>query len=168
MEEILAFRIINKLKKKGLIADFAIAGGVAYIYYDEPITTEDIDVFCILGPGIDSLSPIYAYARELGFKPEKEGVRIGTWRVQFLPSQTDLEQDAVRMANKIKVGGITTRVVKPEYLAALMLKAGRTKDIIRVDSLIEHGRLDKDELYRVIKKYGLNDKWRDYKRRGKR
>ena len=32
----------------------------------------------------------------------------------------------------------------------------------------EHGRLDKDELYRVIKKYGLNDKWRDYTRRGKR
>jgi hypothetical protein len=29
-------------------------------------------------------------------------------------------------------------------------------------------RLDKDELYRIIKKYGLNDKWRDYKRRGKR
>jgi hypothetical protein len=37
MEEILAFRIINKLKKKGLIGDYAIAGGVAYIYYDEPI-----------------------------------------------------------------------------------------------------------------------------------
>jgi len=31
-----------------------------------------------------------------------------------------------------------------------------------------HERLDKDELYKVIKKYGLNDKWRDYKRRGKR
>jgi len=85
-----------------------------------------------------------------------------------LPSPTDLEQDAVRMANKVRVGGITTRVVKPEYLAALMLKAGRTKDIIRVDSLIENGRLDKDELYRVIKKYGLNDKWQDYRRRGKR
>lgn len=168
MKEILAFRIINELKKKGLIGDYAIAGGVAYIYYDEPITTEDIHVFCILGRGIDALSPIYSYARELGFKPEKEGIRIGTWRVQFLPSPTHLEQDAVRMANKVRVGGITTRVVKPEYLAALMLKAGRTKDIIRVDSLIEHGRLDKDELYRVIKKYGLNDKWQDYRRRGKR
>ena len=168
MEEILAFKIINELKKKGMIGDYAIAGGVAYIYYDEPITTEDIDVFCILGSGIDALPPVYSYARERGFKPEKEGIRIGTWRVKFLPTPTELEEDAVRMANEVKVGTITTRVVKPEYLAALMLKAGRIKDIIRVDSLIEHGRLNKDELYRVIKKYGLHDKWQDYKRRGKR
>jgi hypothetical protein len=168
MKEILAFRIINELKKKGLIGDYAIAGGVAYIYYDEPITTEDIDVFCILGTGIDALSPIYSYTSKLGFKPEKEGIRIGTWRVQFLPSPTELEQDAVLTANKIKVGGITTRVVKPEYLAALMLKAGRTKDIIRVDSMVEHGKLDRDELYRLMEKYGLNDKWQDYRIRGKR
>jgi hypothetical protein len=39
---------------------------------------------------------------------------------------------------------------------------------IRVDSLIEHGRLDKDELHRVMRKYGLNDKWEEYRRRGKR
>lgn len=168
MKEILAFSIINELKKKGLIGDYAIAGGVAYIYYDEPITTEDIDVFCILGSGIDALSRIYSYARELGYKPEKEGLRIGTWRVQFLPSPTELEQDAIRMANKVKIGTITSKVVKPEYLAALMLKAGRTKDIIRVDSLIEHGRLDKGELHRVMRKYGLNDKWEEYRRRGKR
>lgn len=168
MKEILAFRIINEIKKKGLIGDYAIAGGVAYIYYDEPITTEDIDVFCILETGIDALSPIYSYASDLGFKPEKEGIRIGTWRVQFLPSPTELEKDAVQTANKIKVGGVTTRLVKPEYLAALMLKAGRTKDIIRVDSMIEHGKLDKVQLKRLIKKYGLNDKWQDYLRRGKR
>jgi hypothetical protein len=168
MEEILAFRIINELKKKGLIGDYAIAGGVAYIYYDEPITTEDIDVFCMLGSEVDALSAIYSYAGELGFKPEKEGIRIGSWRVQFLPSPTDLEQDAIRTANKVKAGGITTRIVKPEYLAALMLKAGRTKDIIRVDSLIERGGLDKDKLYRIIERYGLDDKWLDFKRRGKR
>lgn len=168
MSEILAFKILNELKKKGLIDDYAIAGGVGYIYYDEPITTEDIDVFCIIGSGIDALSPIYSYARGLGFKPEKEGIRIGTWRVQFLPSPTELEHDAIRTANNVKVGGITTKIVKPEYLAALMLKAGRTKDVIRVASLIEHGRLDKDELHRIIRKYRLNDKWQDYRRRTKR
>jgi hypothetical protein len=168
MNEILAFRIINELKKKGLIGDYAIAGGVAYIYYDEPITTEDIDVFCILGTGIDALSHIYSYTRELGYKPEKEGIRIGTWRVKFLPSPTELEEDAIRIANKVKIGTITSKVVKPEYLAALMLKAGRTKDIIRVDSLIEHGKLGKDELRRIMRKYGLIDKWEEYRRRGKR
>jgi len=141
-----------------LIGDYAIALGVAYIYYDEPITIEDIDVFCILGTGVDALSPIYSYASDLGFKPEKEGIRIGT----------ELEKDDVQTANKIKVGGVTTRLVKPEYIAILMLKAGRTKDIIRIDSMIEHGKLDKDKLHRLIKKYGLNDKWRDYLRRGKR
>lgn len=34
MSEILAFKILNELKKKGLIGDYAVAGGVTYIYED--------------------------------------------------------------------------------------------------------------------------------------
>ncbi len=42
--------ILNELKKKGLVEDYAIGGGVATIFYTEPVFTYDLDAFIIVKP----------------------------------------------------------------------------------------------------------------------
>lgn len=37
--------LLNKMKKEGVIKNYAIGGATALIYYFEPIQTQDIDVF---------------------------------------------------------------------------------------------------------------------------
>ncbi len=48
-------KIINELKKKGLIENYAIGGGIAAIFYIEPILTYDLDVFIIPSEKVERL-----------------------------------------------------------------------------------------------------------------
>lgn len=43
-----ALRTLNRLKKAGLVRDYAIAGGYAVNYYLEPILTYDLDIFLLM------------------------------------------------------------------------------------------------------------------------
>jgi hypothetical protein len=49
-------KVLNDLKKKGIIKDYAIAGGIATIFYVEPILTYDLDIFFT---NCRNSSPIY-------------------------------------------------------------------------------------------------------------
>ena len=40
-------KVIDRLQKEGIIKEYAIAGGVAAIFYVEPILTYDLDIFFI-------------------------------------------------------------------------------------------------------------------------
>jgi hypothetical protein len=39
--------VLNDLKKKGMIIDYAIGGGMGIVFYIEPILTYDLDVFIL-------------------------------------------------------------------------------------------------------------------------
>ncbi len=132
-----ALQTLNGLKRKGIIKDYAIGGGYAVNYYLEPSYTYDLDVLVLLGSDAD-YQALYKHFREAGNKIENIYVMIGDLPVQFLPSFiSPLFDEAIKKARRITVGGVPGKVVRVEYLIALLLVAFRTKDKIHIVSLLE-------------------------------
>ena len=58
-------KIIRELKEKKIFRDYSIGGGIAALYYIEPLLTYDLDIFFIpLEDRIDVLAPVYDYLKE--------------------------------------------------------------------------------------------------------
>lgn len=142
---------LNDLKKKGIIQDYAIAGGYALFYYLEPAYTYDVDIVILL-QGEDYFHRLYQHFREEGKKIEDVYIYIEDMPVQFFPGYGgDLFEDAVRGANRITVKGIPSKVVSVEYLITLLLKSYRAKDKIRIAELLP--KADTDTLSEILRKH---------------
>ncbi|MBA7651607.1 hypothetical protein ES703_59426 [subsurface metagenome] len=126
---------LNALIRLGIIEDYAIGGGYAVMYHGIPYSTFDLDVFVILGSEKD-YHKIYSHYREQGNKEQGVYIYIADMPVQFLPNFiSPLFNDAIQEAEQIKVSGVPSKVVKVEYLIALLLTAFRPKDKIHVIEL---------------------------------
>ncbi len=131
-----ALETLNDLKRKGIIKDYAIGGGYAVNYYLEPSYTYDLDVLVLLGSDAD-YHALYEHFREAGNKTENIHIMIGDLPVQFLPSFiSPLFDEAIKKARRITVGGVPGKVVRAEYLIALLLVSFRPKDKIHILSLL--------------------------------
>ena len=160
-------KVINELERKGIIEGYAIGGGIAVVFYVEPILTYDLDVFVLLPKTEDrivSVSPIYEFLREKGYKEQQEHVLIEGVPVQFIPVYNDLVEEAVKEAQEIKYGRTKTRVVRAEHLLAIMLQTYRPKDKARMTQLLEEGEIDPHYLSEVLGRHGLHKKWDAFKR----
>jgi hypothetical protein len=112
---------------------------------------------------IDVLAPIYRYFKEKGFKSKKEHVLIEGVPVQFIPVYNDLVKEAVQYSVEVKYGRIKTRVLGLEYLIAVMLQTYRPKDRERLVKVFEEAKIDLILLKKILKKYGLHDKFFRFK-----
>jgi len=157
-------KIIKELKEAKVLKDFSIGGGIAALYYIEPLLTYDLDIFFIpLQDSIDVLTPIYRYLKEKGFKAKKEHVLIEGVPVQFIPVYNDLVKEAVQFSVEVKYGRIKTRVLGLEYLIAIMLQTYRSKDRERLVKVFEEAKIDLKFLKKILKKFGLYDKYIRFK-----
>jgi hypothetical protein len=150
--------VIEDLQKKSLINQYAIGGGIAAIFYLESIITFDIDIFFIPAEedqNLMALSPIYEYLKKEGYKPEKEYIIIEGIPVQFLPAFNQLVKEAVSEAANIRYKDVDTKVMKLEYLIAIMLQTNRPKDRERVVKAINEGKPDKALLEKILNKFEL-------------
>ncbi|HOU13029.1 MAG TPA: hypothetical protein PKZ84_07915 [Anaerolineae bacterium] len=166
MEKILA--ILNQLEREGIIGHYAIGGAVAATRYIEPIQTYDLDVFVMLPvapSGSISLTAVYARLKQLGYSAEGESVVIEDWPVQFLPVFNPLTDEALLQALEVRFGATPTRVLSAEYLAAIMLDTGRSKDHTRLVQFFESGILDRTVLESIIARHGLMEKWQRFRTR---
>jgi len=128
---------LNALVRLGIIGDYAIGGGYAVMYHGIPYSTFDLDVFVILGSEEDFHS-LYEYYREKGNVLENVFIYIANMPVQFFPNFINpLFNDAIQEAQQIEVDGVPSKVVKVEYLIALLLTAFRPKDKIHVIELVK-------------------------------
>jgi len=66
----------------------------------------------------------------------------------------------------VEYEGVKTKVIVPEYLIALFLRAGRGKDLRKVEMLLERCEIDKERLQKILHQYGLYDKFKEFE--GKR
>ena len=156
-------KVINGLKKKGLIIDYAIGGGIAALFYIEPFLTYDLDVFIIPTKGINQkglilLSDVFDYLRSKGYSWKGEHIIIEGIPVQFIPVD-ELEKEAVECAREIEYEGVRTKVVTPEYLMVILLRAGRRKDIEKVERLLEQTEIDRNLLNKILKRFNLEEKF---------
>jgi len=159
MREVL--RALNQLVADGWIESYAIGGAVGASFYIEAMQTEDVDAFVFLpgaSGGLVLLTPIYEALVRLGGVVDREYVRFGAWPLQILTDATPLIGDAIRSAVEVEFDGIPTKVFRPEYLCAVALQVGRTKDYLRVQMFLDQRVVEKKDLIEIAQRYGLADR----------
>lgn len=167
-----ALQVLNELKEKGLIKDYAIGGAIAALRWTEPFFTQDLDIFILLEEanerGLIILTPIYEYLKRKGYAWKEHWVMIEGVPVDLFPADP-LEKEAVEQAQEVEYEGVGTKVIIPEYLIALFLRAGRDKDWRKIQMLLEQCQIDRGTLERILSRYGLDKKFRAFeeKRHGR-
>lgn len=136
-----------------IIEDYAIGGGHAIIHHEVKYASIDLDIFAIV-VGEDSLcmlQPIYEYFRERGHKAKQEHIYIGDVPIQIFPNVSPLHNNAVEEADKVEVGGITTKVIGVEHLIALSLIPFRKTDKWRIVQLLP--KADNELLNKLLDRF---------------
>lgn len=160
-------KVLNELEAKGLVERFAIGGGIAALFYTEPVLTYDLDVFVFLPATEDplpTLSPLYDYLRSRGYREHKEHVLVEGVPVQFIPAYNPLIEEAVKEAKEIKYKRSKTKVLRAEHLFVIMLQTDRAKDKARMALFLEEAKMNQRELGQIIKRHGLSAKWNEFKK----
>jgi hypothetical protein len=146
------------MKSDGVIAEYAIAGALALLFWSEPIPTYDLDVLVFLPESIGlSLGPIYEWAERRGYRSEKEHIIIEDLPVQFVPAHSELADEAIETAADMTYGSTPIRVVRPEYLVALYLEgsAATAKRRARAAALRESGKVDEVRLRDLAERFKI-------------
>lgn len=150
------FRATNDLVATGLIEDWALGGALAAIYYVEPFSTYDADIFFI--PTDKSLSAgipaIYNRLQGQGWQIEKEHLLVHGFPVQFLAT-AGLTEEAVREAERVDYDGVSAKIFRAEHIIAIAASVGRTKDKARIEQLLQQADLDKGYLEDILQRYKL-------------
>ena len=151
-----ALRAANDLVAAGLIEGWALGGALAAIYYVEPFTTYDADIFYIpVDKGLTAGIPaIYAHLQKQGWKFEREHLLVHGFPVQFLTAH-GLTEEAVREAQVIEFEGVSARVFRAEHIVAIAASVGRHKDIVRIEQLMQQADLDKALLEKILNRHNL-------------
>ena len=149
-------RAANGLVAAGLIEEWALGGALAAIYYVEPFTTYDADIFFIpKDKGLTAgISAIYAHLQTQGWQVEREHLLVRGFPVQFLAAG-GLTEEAVREAEKIDYEGVPARVFRPEHIIAIAASVGRAKDKARIEQLLAQADMDKTYLADVLQRHKL-------------
>lgn len=158
-------QVLNELERDGVIRRYAIGGAMAAVFYMEPLLTYDLDVFVLLPPATGellSLAPLYECLKGRGYPEEGECVNIEGVPVQFLPAYNRLVEEALQKAEETKYEQTTTRVLRAEHLAAIMLQTGRAKDRQRLAAFLQEAPHDRLALQDIVRRHGLEELWREW------
>ncbi len=161
-------KVLNDMVKMGLIEQYAIGGGIAVLYYAEPVLTYDLDVFCLLPADkseLITLSPIYKYLQKKGYREDGEHIIIEGIPVWMIPAYNEIIEEALNEAAEVKYQQIKTRIVRVEHLLAIMLQTYRPKDRERILLLLDETQIDMIYLEDVLKRHGLMKKWLTFRMR---
>ena len=131
-----AVRLLNTLKKRRVIKDYALMGAVAATVYMEPVFTEDLDIIVLV-----DTDEAYrqAFRRMAEFAEGQEGMHyvLAGVPVQMFPTTTKpLYHNALETARKARIGDVRVKVASPEHLILLYLEAYREKDHFRIRHLL--------------------------------
>ena len=158
--------VLNELEKEGDLSRYAIGGAMGAILYTEPFLTFDVDVFVVLPStegGLVSIAPIYDALRARGYAEEaNECVVVEGVPVQFLPAYNSLIEEALNQAQDTTYENVSTRILRSEYLVAIALQTGRSKDRERVRILREQAKLDMNFLADILRRHQLEEKWKQW------
>jgi len=152
-----------------IIGKFAITGEMAVTYHSEPIYTVDLDVPAFI-PTVSSLidlGPIYEFFKARGASTAGEYLLMEGLKFQFIPAATPLEMESLNNAVQVSEPGVSFRVVDVEYLIALKLAAGRNKDLLHIQILLDAPRraINFSRLEKILKSHKLFAKWEQFRSR---
>ena len=149
-------RAANGLVAAKLIADWALGEALAAIYYIEPFTTYDADIFFIpADKGLTAGIPgIYQHLQAQGWHIEGEHLMAQGFPVQFLAA-SGLTEEAVREAEPFEFDKVRAKVFRAEYIVAIAASVGRAKDKARVEQFLQQTDLDQSLLEAILQRYKL-------------
>lgn len=163
------FQLLNEMVRGGELSNYAIGGAIAAVFYVEPFVTHDVDVFVVMETeqtGLVTNIPGWDYLKERGYtKIQDEAIVVEDWPVQFIPVSNALNQEAYLNAEVLDFEGEPVRVVLAEHLVAMMLQAGRLKDLVRVQMFLSQGAVDQEILLDIIKRHRLEKQWANFRSR---
>jgi len=154
--------ILNEIKNKGLIKDYAIAGGIASVYYIEAIGTKDLDIFITIKSGSErdmAKVPfrLFNYFASKGYGSDGDYIFVDHIPVHLTFADEPIQMDAVRDAKDIEFAGVKTRVLRAEYLIAMYSEIQRSHlDLEKIERLMKI-KIDKNLLDSILKKYKLHN-----------
>lgn len=156
--------VINKLKENGLINDYAIGGAIAVLKWTEPFFTRDLDIFIIHEAKEKEivLTPIYEYLKERGAQWEKQWIIVNGIPVDFIVADK-LETEAIENAEEVEYEEVKTKILTPEYLIALFIRAGRDKDERKIEMLLKQTKIDMEKLEKILNENELIEKFVKFK-----
>ena len=152
-----ALHVLNELEAEGCLGRYAIGGAMGSLFYADPVTTFDLDIFVVLPKaenGLLTLEPLYEALRRRGHVPG-EHVMIEGVPVQFLPAYNPLLEEALAQARPDEVEGVPTRILKVEHLIAIAIQTNRQKDRLRVQILLKEGNPARDALGEICQRHNL-------------
>ena len=137
-----AFRVLNGLKRRRLIRDYAVIGAVAATAYMEPIFTEDIDIIVLVDTDEEYLQ---TFRRVAEVAEASEGMHhfLAGVPVQLFPSTTKpLFGDTLAGARPVRIGRLRVKFASAEHLILLYLEPFRSKDRLRIIHLLPQADMD--------------------------
>jgi hypothetical protein len=160
-----ALKILNEMKRKKIIGQYAIGGGVAAIRYMESILTYDVDIFFIPSTPdalLLDMTPMITFLKSKGGKAEKECVILEGTPIQLIAVYNDLVTEGVKKAVPVTYGSVKSRILRKEHVLALMLQTGRPKDFLRMGQMFQEAPPLKAVWMRLVEKYDLIKLWNRY------
>lgn len=163
--------VLNELEQEGVFFRYAIGGAMGAIFYTEPFLTFDLDVFVVakqptaerpVGHTAGTAVPQCTLRARGYIEQANECVIVEGVPVQFLPAYHSLVEEALNHAHNTTYENVPTRVLRSEYLVAIALQTGRSKDRERVRILREQAKLDMDLLADILKRHQLEEKWKQW------
>jgi predicted nucleotidyltransferase len=149
-------RTANQFVAEGIISDYAIGGAMAAIFYVEPFTTFDIDLFyATKSNALDAGIPqIFEAAQKRGWTIEGAHLLCKGFPVQFLTA-SGLTAEAIEKAVTTSFEGVPTKVFRAEHIVAIAAQVGRAKDRSRIAQILEQTEIDREYLRAVLQRHGL-------------
>lgn len=140
--------LLEGFRSEGLIAGFALMGGLAVSTWSRPRATRDIDLLLLVEP-VDiprfvaalENAGIHAVVHRGGLD-DPVPYLIRAEYLDIMVATHKLEADAVANSIAVDLGGMKVPVVAPEYLAVLKLKAGGPQDEVDVRELLAVAGVD--------------------------
>ncbi len=143
-------KVAGELNKANV--PYMVIGGQAVLLYGEPRLTKDIDITLGIGiEGIDQIKQIVKMAKLKILIEDIENFVKKTYviptmdvksgiRVDFIFSFSDYEQNAIKRAKKVKLGGTIVKFASLEDLIIHKIIAGRARDIEDIKCILAKNR----------------------------
>jgi len=158
---------INELVESGILEKYAIGGGIGQLYYIRTTLTEDLDLLVHIGgeeaQTLAPLSKIYEWADKNNYIPDREHIIIESIPVQFIVADDALLKEALDEASEVEIFDVKSFVLRAEYLMAIMLKTGRSKDKLRLEIFFEEAEYSAEKLLGILDKFNLREKYDEFR-----
>lgn len=148
-----AFALMNRLQRERVVRRWVLYGSTAFVYYDQPIVTRDVDILVL----VESRRRVNSALRQAGGHPVGEytfdlgdGVAVQI----FVETTADEEiEELFAKSRRDTVAGEAVYVMSPEHLIlAALTRFDPIKDFPRIQRLVAHA--NKRNLSRLLNRYG--------------